>query len=168
MIVLRKSFYIHWSAGRSPRVHEVNPGRDFSVVALEKILCSWLFRNTERSIISTCFPCFYNNFMSCIIINSFACTINIEKMSIFLRKTWKTSAINRSFTIYQEPTAQYLHLRKYYAVRSWEIEKDVLLGLVFHVFITTSRLEYTSIALHAPLILKIGPFLLEKNLANKC
>ena len=28
MIVLRKSFYIHWSAGRSPRVHEVNPGRD--------------------------------------------------------------------------------------------------------------------------------------------
>ena len=31
MIVLRKSFYIHWSAGRSPRVHEVNPGRDPSV-----------------------------------------------------------------------------------------------------------------------------------------
>ena len=27
-MVLRKSFYIHWSAGRSPRVHEVNPGRD--------------------------------------------------------------------------------------------------------------------------------------------
>ena len=25
---LRKSFYIRWSAGRSPRVHEVNPGRD--------------------------------------------------------------------------------------------------------------------------------------------
>ena len=25
---LRKSLYIHWSAGRSPRVHEVNPGRD--------------------------------------------------------------------------------------------------------------------------------------------
>ena len=23
-----ESFYIHWSAGRSPRVHEVNPGRD--------------------------------------------------------------------------------------------------------------------------------------------
>ena len=32
MIVLRKSFYIHWSAGRSPRVHEVNPGRDPSEV----------------------------------------------------------------------------------------------------------------------------------------
>ena len=31
MIVLRKSFYIRWSAGRSPRVHEVNPGRDPSV-----------------------------------------------------------------------------------------------------------------------------------------
>ena len=31
MTVLRKSFYIHWSAGRSPRVHEVNPGRDPSM-----------------------------------------------------------------------------------------------------------------------------------------
>ena len=29
-MVLRKSFYIRWSAGRSPRVHEVNPGRDLS------------------------------------------------------------------------------------------------------------------------------------------
>ena len=28
--VLRKSFYIRWSAGRSPRVHEVNPGGDLS------------------------------------------------------------------------------------------------------------------------------------------
>ena len=27
-MVLRKSFYIHWSVGRSPRVHKVNPGRD--------------------------------------------------------------------------------------------------------------------------------------------
>ena len=32
-MVLRKSFYIHWSAGRSPRVHEVNPGQDHSTVA---------------------------------------------------------------------------------------------------------------------------------------
>ena len=32
MTVLRKSFYIHWSAGRSPRVHEVNPGRDPSCI----------------------------------------------------------------------------------------------------------------------------------------
>ena len=31
-MVLRKSFYIRWSAGRSPRVHEVNPGRDPSVM----------------------------------------------------------------------------------------------------------------------------------------
>ena len=31
-MVLRKSFYIRWSAGRSPRVHEVNPGRDPSFV----------------------------------------------------------------------------------------------------------------------------------------
>ena len=30
-MVLRKSFYIRWSAGRSPRVREVNPGRDPSV-----------------------------------------------------------------------------------------------------------------------------------------
>ena len=28
-MVLRKSFYIHWSAERSSRVHEVNPGRVF-------------------------------------------------------------------------------------------------------------------------------------------
>ena len=32
LMVLRKSFYIHWSAGRSPRVHEVNPGRDPSMI----------------------------------------------------------------------------------------------------------------------------------------
>ena len=30
-MILRKSFYIRWSAGRSPRVHEVNPGRDPSL-----------------------------------------------------------------------------------------------------------------------------------------
>ena len=29
---LMKSFYIRWSAGRSPRVHEVNPGRDPSTL----------------------------------------------------------------------------------------------------------------------------------------
>ena len=33
-MVLRKSFYIRWSAGRSPRVHEVNPGWDPSVINL--------------------------------------------------------------------------------------------------------------------------------------
>ena len=27
-MVLRKCFYIRWSAERSPRVHEVNPGWD--------------------------------------------------------------------------------------------------------------------------------------------
>ena len=40
-MVLRKSFYIHWSAGRSPRVHEVNPGRGPSLrlcLISEKIL----------------------------------------------------------------------------------------------------------------------------------
>ena len=30
-MVLRKSLYIRWSAGRSPRVREVNPGRDPSI-----------------------------------------------------------------------------------------------------------------------------------------
>ena len=34
MTVLRKRFYIHWSAGRSPRVHEVNPGRDPSMLVV--------------------------------------------------------------------------------------------------------------------------------------
>ena len=34
-MVLRKSFYIRWSAGRSPRVHEVNPGRDPSAAMRE-------------------------------------------------------------------------------------------------------------------------------------
>ena len=33
-MVLRKSFYIRWSAGRSPRVHKVNPGRDPSLIHL--------------------------------------------------------------------------------------------------------------------------------------
>ena len=33
-MILRKSFYIRWSAGRSPRVHEVNPGRDPSNIPL--------------------------------------------------------------------------------------------------------------------------------------
>ena len=35
-MVLGKSFYIRWSAGRSLRVHEVNPGRDPSRVWLAK------------------------------------------------------------------------------------------------------------------------------------
>ena len=34
-MILRKSFYIRWSAGRSPRVHEVNPGRDPSLTPLQ-------------------------------------------------------------------------------------------------------------------------------------
>ena len=36
-MVLRKSFYIRWSAGRSPRVHEVNPGRDPSYRLYKKL-----------------------------------------------------------------------------------------------------------------------------------
>ena len=38
MIVLRKSFYIRWSAGRSPRVHEVNPGQDPSLTLNESTI----------------------------------------------------------------------------------------------------------------------------------
>ena len=56
--------------------------------------------------------------------------IDVDTRRDVVIKTWKTSAINRSFTIYQKPT-----LRKYYVVRYWEIEKDVLLALVFHVFL---------------------------------
>ena len=36
-MVLRKSFYIRWSAGRSPRVHEVNPGRDPSIYLVQLV-----------------------------------------------------------------------------------------------------------------------------------
>ena len=43
-----------------------------------------------------------------------------------------------------------------------EIEKDLLLALVLHVFITISCIVSTSIDLHAPLILKKCPFLLEE------
>ena len=42
-MVLRKSFYIRWSAGRSPRVHEVNPGRDPSKSFLDVHLNDHLF-----------------------------------------------------------------------------------------------------------------------------
>ena len=30
-----EKFYIRWSVGRSPRVHEVNPGRDHSWVVMQ-------------------------------------------------------------------------------------------------------------------------------------
>ena len=36
-MVLRKSFYIHWSAERSSRVHEVNPSRDPSAQVVQVI-----------------------------------------------------------------------------------------------------------------------------------
>ena len=39
-MVLRKSFYIHWTAGRSPRVHEVNPGRDPSFMNKKNVYTS--------------------------------------------------------------------------------------------------------------------------------
>ena len=42
-MVLRKSYYIRWSAGRSPRVHEVNPGRDPSFMVHHEFII--IFRN---------------------------------------------------------------------------------------------------------------------------
>ena len=39
-MILRKSFYIRWSVGRSPRVLEVNPGRDSSLMVHAKL---WMF-----------------------------------------------------------------------------------------------------------------------------
>ena len=66
----------------------------------------------------------------------------LKNVHFYLRKTWKTSAINRTFTIYQQPTAQYLHFRKYCVVGSWEIEKDVLLALVFNLFFLQVHVLY--------------------------
>ena len=39
MIVLRKSFYIRWSAERSPRIHEVNPGQEPSIYIYIYMTC---------------------------------------------------------------------------------------------------------------------------------
>ena len=47
-MVLRKSFYIRWSAGRSPRVHEVNPGRDLSLMPFRGYF--WLFCKFLRTL----------------------------------------------------------------------------------------------------------------------
>ena len=47
-MVLRKSFCIHWSAERSPRVHEVNPGRDPSVT-ISKTFIQNTFINPFKS-----------------------------------------------------------------------------------------------------------------------
>ena len=50
-MVLRKSFYIRWSAGRSPRVHEVNPGRDPSTeVGESSITGPDLIRDTSDKV----------------------------------------------------------------------------------------------------------------------
>ena len=61
-MVLRKSFYIRWSAGRSPRVHEVNPGRDpslFGDIVKSSNCCSHGCRHTAKPhkicVYSSCF-----------------------------------------------------------------------------------------------------------------
>ena len=48
-MVLRKSFYIRWSAGRSPRVHEVNPGRDPSVQPILPPLNCFVLKNIKEN-----------------------------------------------------------------------------------------------------------------------
>ena len=48
-MILRKSFYIRWSAGRSPRVHEVNPGRDPSLCLPKK---TFQARRAKRCILT--------------------------------------------------------------------------------------------------------------------
>ena len=47
-MVLRKSFYIRWSAGRSPRVHEVNPGRDPSPKGFDSDFLHINLHSTEK------------------------------------------------------------------------------------------------------------------------
>ena len=53
-MVLRKSFYIRWSAGRSPRVHEVNPSRDPSIWNFIINICSAILYNCFFLIFKIC------------------------------------------------------------------------------------------------------------------
>ena len=96
-MVLRKSFYIRWSAGRSPRVHEVNPGRDPSI-----------------------FPSKNGHFFN---INGACKVIVVDTIHEIVIKTRKTSANNRSFFIYQEPTAKYFLKLKYVLLGLWKLRK---------------------------------------------
>ena len=68
-------------------------------------------------------------------INSACKAIDVDTRREVVIKTRKTSANNRSFSISQELTALYFLKFKYCAVGSWEIVKDLLLALVFHVFL---------------------------------
>ena len=80
---------------------------------LEKILCGWLLGNRERpiSIFSSKNGHFFN-------INGAFKAIDVDTRREVLIKTWKISANNRSFSISQEPTAQYFLKCKYCAVDS--------------------------------------------------
>ena len=57
-MVLRKSFYIRWSTGRSPRVHEVNPGRDSSTWYQSEVL-KMLYRFEKFLFLYDCFYVFF-------------------------------------------------------------------------------------------------------------
>ena len=70
---------------------------------LEKILCSWLLGNRERpiGISSSKNGHFFN-------INGACKSIDIVTIHDVVKKTWKTSANNKSFSISQEPTTLYI------------------------------------------------------------
>ena len=57
-MVLRKSFYIRWSAGRSPRVHEVNPGQDPSKLVANTLRNSQWLRTVCEQFAKILFCCF--------------------------------------------------------------------------------------------------------------
>ena len=68
-------------------------------------------------------------------INAVCKAIDVDTRCEIVIKTRKKSANNRSFSILQEPTTQYFIKCKYCAVGSWEIVKELLLALVFYVFL---------------------------------
>ena len=72
-------------------------------ILLEEILCSWLLGNKERliSIFSSKNGHFFN-------INGAFKAIDVDTRREVVIKTWKTSVNNKSFSISQEPTAQYI------------------------------------------------------------
>ena len=67
-------------------------------------------------------------------INGACKAIDVDTRREVVIKTGKTSTNNRSLSISKEPTAQYFLKCNYCAFGSWEIVKDLLLALVFHIF----------------------------------
>ena len=57
-------------------------------------------------------------------INSACKVIDVDTRHEDVIKTWKTSANNRSFFIYQEPTAKYFLKLKYVQLGLWKLKKN--------------------------------------------